>query len=137
MGECMSARLEQQVQDYQQWRDELVTAITSYQAWLDDHSEFEAQQSLKIFDLVESLKQDHVTLAFVAEFSRGKSELINALFGTRPGPQWRLRSSSLGWLLAPVALGTLHSLPFKAPHRPFDQGCMGRPECAPETPAAR
>jgi hypothetical protein len=80
MGECMSARLEQQVQDYQQWRDELVTAITSYQAWLDDHSEFEAQQSLKIFDLVESLKQDHVTLAFVAEFSRGKSELINALF---------------------------------------------------------
>ena len=76
----MSALLEKQVQDYQQWRDELATAITAYQDWLDDHQEFEAQHSLKLFDLLESLKQDHVTLAFVAEFSRGKSELINALF---------------------------------------------------------
>lgn len=76
----MSALLEQQVRDYQVWRDELVVAIMAYQDWLDDHHEFEAQQSLKLFDLLESLKQDHVTLAFVAEFSRGKSELINALF---------------------------------------------------------
>lgn len=76
----MSTALEQQVEDYQQWRYALIGAITNYQAWVDAHSEFEAQQSLKIFDLVESLKQDHVTLAFVAEFSRGKSELINALF---------------------------------------------------------
>ena len=76
----MSTTLEKQVQEYQQWRDSLIDAISSYQIWLDEHSEFEAQQSLKIFDLVESLKQDHVTLAFVAEFSRGKSELINALF---------------------------------------------------------
>ncbi len=80
MEKRMSMTLEQQVQDYQQWRDALIDAISSYQSWLDDHSEFEAQQSLKVFDLVESLKQDHVTLAFVAEFSRGKSELINALF---------------------------------------------------------
>ena len=76
----MSTALEQQVEDYQQWRYALIGAITNYQTWVDEHSEFEAQQSLKIFDLVESLKQDHVTLAFVAEFSRGKSELINALF---------------------------------------------------------
>jgi hypothetical protein len=80
MDSHVSTILVQQVQDYQQWRDSLIDAISSYQAWLDDHSEFEVQQSLKIFDLVESLKQDHVTLAFVAEFSRGKSELINALF---------------------------------------------------------
>ena len=76
----MSAALEQQVADYRQWRDSLIEAISSYQAWLDENGEFEGLQSLKIIDLVESLKQDHVTLAFVAEFSRGKSELINALF---------------------------------------------------------
>ena len=76
----MSTTLKQQVQDYQEWRDGLIDAISAYQSWLDEHGEFEVQQSLKIFDLVESLKQDHVTLAFVAEFSRGKSELINALF---------------------------------------------------------
>lgn len=79
-GHDVSTQLQQQVRDYQQWRDELIASVDSYQTWLDAHSEFEAQQSLKIFDLVESLKQDHVTLAFVAEFSRGKSELINALF---------------------------------------------------------
>ncbi len=77
----MSALLEKQVRDYQRWRDDLAAAITAYQDWLDEHTEgIEAHQSLKLFDLLESLKQDHVTLAFVAEFSRGKSELINALF---------------------------------------------------------
>jgi len=76
----MITTLERQVQDYQQWRDGLIEAISTYQRWLDEHGEPELQHSLKIFDLIESLKQDRVTLAFVAEFSRGKSELINALF---------------------------------------------------------
>ena len=80
MGDRMSTELQQQVHDYQTWRDALVDAISGYQTWLEEHSEFEAQQSLKVFDLMESLKHDHITLAFVAEFSRGKSELINALF---------------------------------------------------------
>jgi hypothetical protein len=80
MDKRMSTTLQQQVEDYQQWRDGLIDAIGTYQTWLDANGELELQHSLKIFDLVESLKQDHVTLAFVAEFSRGKSELINALF---------------------------------------------------------
>jgi len=76
----MSAQLQFEVEHYRQWRDELVAAIDAYQSWLDDVGAVDAQQSLRIFDLLESLKKDRLVLAFVAEFSRGKTELINALF---------------------------------------------------------
>ncbi len=76
----MSEPLEQQVEHYRQWRDGIVAAINAYRSWLDSTSEMNAQLSLRLFDLTESLKKDRLVLAFVAEFSRGKTELINALF---------------------------------------------------------
>lgn len=76
----MSAQLQFEVDHYRQWREELIAAIDAYQSWLGSAGEEDALQSLRIFDLVESLKKDRLVLAFVAEFSRGKTELINALF---------------------------------------------------------
>ena len=38
------------------------------------------QVDLKVQQLLERLQQDKLVVAFVAEFSRGKSELINAIF---------------------------------------------------------
>ncbi|MBU0592742.1 MAG: dynamin family protein [Gammaproteobacteria bacterium] len=76
----MSAQLEQQVEHYRQWRDDIVAAVNAYQSWLDSTGKVDAQLSLRLFDLVESLKKDRLVLAFVAEFSRGKTELINSLF---------------------------------------------------------
>ncbi len=76
----MSARIRFEVEHYRRWRDELAAAIEDYQSWLDSAGEVDAQQSLRIFDVLENLKKDRLVLAFVAEFSRGKSELINALF---------------------------------------------------------
>lgn len=76
----MSAQLQSEVDNYRHWRDKLVVAIDAYQSWLDSAGKVDAQQSLRIFDLIESLKKDRLILAFVAEFSRGKTELINALF---------------------------------------------------------
>ncbi|MBZ0104778.1 MAG: dynamin family protein [Sulfuricella denitrificans] len=76
----MSAPLEQQVEHYRQWRDDIVAAINAYQFWLDSTGGADVQLSLRLFDLVENLKKDRLVLAFVAEFSRGKTELINALF---------------------------------------------------------
>jgi predicted GTPase len=76
----MTNRLEQGVAQYQQQRNALLAALQAYRAWLDRHANAEAQQTLHLYDLEESLRQDKLTLAFVAEFSRGKSELINALF---------------------------------------------------------
>ncbi|MBL8542127.1 MAG: dynamin family protein [Betaproteobacteria bacterium] len=72
--------LEQQVAQYSEWRQRLIQGIEAYQSWLDANGHADIQNALRIYDLVESLRQDRVTLAFVAEFSRGKTELINALF---------------------------------------------------------
>jgi hypothetical protein len=78
----MNTLLEARIASFAQWRAEMVTGIESYKAWLDGNGIADIQQSLRIYDLVESLKHDRITLAFIAEFSRGKTELINAmLFG--------------------------------------------------------
>ena len=76
----MTSDLENQVAAYQQWRDELRDCIQSYQNWLETHGHADIQRSLRIYDLVESLRNDRMILAFLAEFSRGKTELINAMF---------------------------------------------------------
>ena len=76
----MDNRLDQGIAQYQQRRDAILATLESYRAWLERYTEVESGQSLRLYDLAESLKRDKLLLAFVAEFSRGKSELINALF---------------------------------------------------------
>ena len=76
----MSTELELQVAFYQRWRDQMILGIEAYKQWLDANGYADIQQSLRIYDLIESLKNDRMTLAFLAEFSRGKTELINAMF---------------------------------------------------------
>ncbi len=76
----MTSQLEKEVAHYQQWRDEMISGIESYKSWLDTNGYADIQQSLRIYDLIESLRNDRMTLAFLAEFSRGKTELINAMF---------------------------------------------------------
>jgi len=76
----MTSQLEKEVAHYQEWRDEMISGIESYKSWLDTNGYADIQQSLRIYDLIESLRNDRMTLAFLAEFSRGKTELINAMF---------------------------------------------------------
>jgi hypothetical protein len=76
----MTSHLEREVARFQQWRDQMVAGIDSYKSWLDTNGYADIQQSLRIYDLIESLRHDRITLAFIAEFSRGKTELINAMF---------------------------------------------------------
>src|SRR5471032_101910 len=76
----MTSQLEKEVAHYQKWRDQMIAGIEAYKSWLDTNGYADIQQSLRIYDLVESLKNDRMTLAFIAEFSRGKTELINAMF---------------------------------------------------------
>ncbi|MDP2828719.1 MAG: dynamin family protein [Sulfuricellaceae bacterium] len=76
----MTAQLLNEVENFRHWRENLITAINAYQAWLVRTGTAEPQQTQRIIDLVETLRKDRLILAFVAEFSRGKTELINALF---------------------------------------------------------
>jgi hypothetical protein len=76
----MSNQLETQIASYQRWRDDIRSGIEAYQQWLDQHGHVDIQRSLRIYDLLESVRNDRMVLAFLAEYSRGKTELINAMF---------------------------------------------------------
>jgi len=73
-------RFTDQMQAYGRWRGDLSTAIQKYQGWLNANNMSNSDMELRIFELLEALKSDNLTIAFVAEFARGKTELINAIF---------------------------------------------------------
>ena len=76
----MSIHLEQEVAVFSERRMRLATAITDYADWLDRQHGIDAERTLRLADTASGLRQDKLVVAFVAEFSRGKTELINALF---------------------------------------------------------
>ncbi len=86
--------LNQRLKDYQNWRERLAETIHSFHSWLDEHQLASAEQELRLFEAIDALRKDHLTIAFVAEFSRGKTELINALFFSQYGQ--RLLPSEAG-----------------------------------------
>jgi len=65
---------------YTAWRSRLATYIAELQGWLNNNELSDAQTDLRLTQLLERLREDRLNVAFVAEFSRGKSELINAIF---------------------------------------------------------
>lgn len=73
-------RFTDQMQAYGRWKTTLVESILKYQRWLDTNKLSSPDMELRIFELLEQLKSDSLTIAFVAEFARGKTELINAIF---------------------------------------------------------
>lgn len=73
-------RFRSQMQAFADWKAELTQTIADYQQWLETHQLGTAEIELRIYDALQALNSDKLTIAFVAEFSRGKSELINAIF---------------------------------------------------------
>jgi hypothetical protein len=65
---------------YSDWRRRLSAGISGLHEWLSQQELADAQTDLQVQRLLERLHQDKLVVAFVAEFSRGKSELINAIF---------------------------------------------------------
>jgi hypothetical protein len=75
-----STRFETEIARYNRWREELTQSVHAYHDWLEGNQQLDVQQSIRFYDLLENLNKGRLMLAFLAEFSRGKSELINALF---------------------------------------------------------
>jgi replication fork clamp-binding protein CrfC len=89
-----SRELAARFEAYSDWRRRLSAAISTLHEWLAEQDLADAQTDLKVQQLLERLHQDKLVVAFVAEFSRGKSELINAIFFADFGA--RLLPSSAG-----------------------------------------
>ncbi|MDO9214052.1 MAG: dynamin family protein [Methylococcales bacterium] len=83
-----------QMHEYSLWRAKLVQSIEMYQQWRTRYDMTDANSTATLLNILNNLQSDRITLAFVAEFSRGKTELINALFFAETGV--RLLPSSPG-----------------------------------------
>ena len=65
---------------YSHWRTQLANHLDAFRTCLADNELSDAQTELRLSRLLDKLQEDRLHVAFVAEFSRGKSELINAIF---------------------------------------------------------
>ena len=74
------SEIDQQLAEYSTWRKGLFGAITDFRAWLQAQELSDAQANQRLEQVLSTLRDDKLYVAFVAEFSRGKSELINAIF---------------------------------------------------------
>lgn len=81
----LQGNLTQQVEAYHNWKKELIRQIGRYRLWLQDNNLFSDDISARIRHGLELLVEDELTIAFVGEYSRGKTELINALFFSEYG----------------------------------------------------
>ncbi len=67
-------------EQYSAWRDAVFVRIEALRDWLNLQELSDGETELRLNQLLGRLQEDTLNVAFVAEFSRGKSELINAIF---------------------------------------------------------
>ena len=97
-------------QQYGAWRDTLAVSVAQLRRWLEDAHLLEADAARRLDLALERLNGDRLVVAFIAEFSRGKSELINAIFFADYGR--RILPSSAGrTTMCPTELMYDESLP--------------------------
>ena len=65
---------------YGAWRQGVADALDSYRDWAGAAELLDAGTAQRLAQARARLQDDRLSVAFVAEYSRGKSELINALF---------------------------------------------------------
>ncbi|CAA9891191.1 conserved hypothetical protein [Candidatus Methylobacter favarea] len=80
-----------QMYEYSLWRAKLIQSIEMYHQWRKRYGMDNPHSTETILNILNGLSSDRITLAFVGECSRGKTELINALFFAGSGVRF-LRS---------------------------------------------
>ncbi|WP_220807039.1 dynamin family protein [Noviherbaspirillum aridicola] len=88
------SNLVQKFQEYSGWRNAVLAALARWRAGIETAELSDAAGDQRLARLSARLTDDKLSIAFVAEFSRGKSELINAIFFADYGQ--RILPSSAG-----------------------------------------
>jgi hypothetical protein len=70
----------QDLQQYSAWRERVAAALEQYRTWVQAAELLDAEAGQRLVRALARVRDDRLSVAFVAEFSRGKSELINAIF---------------------------------------------------------
>ncbi len=109
---------------YRLWRDGVVQLVGRLRDWLAAAELLDSTAEQRLDKLSLRLAEDKLVVAFVAEFSRGKSELINALFFAEHGG--RLLPSSTGrTTMCPTELAWDQALPPRIALLPIETRAEG------------
>ena len=76
----MTTSFNQQLDAHGAWRRDFALRLKLLAQWLKDHDLLESAVEERLHKLEAQVRSDKVMVAFVAEFSRGKSEMVNAVF---------------------------------------------------------
>ncbi|MCH2190745.1 MAG: dynamin family protein [Gammaproteobacteria bacterium] len=72
--------LNTEIEQYSAWRERVRGAVQELSRFLKDHNITDLRTHHQFETVLGSLVDDNLSVAFVAEFSRGKSEMINTIF---------------------------------------------------------
>ncbi|MGJ7496675.1 dynamin family protein [Variovorax sp. RT4R15] len=100
----MSRSFNQQFDQHGAWRRNFAHRLKWLSGWLNENELLDQAVAERMRDLEAQMRTSKVMVAFVAEFSRGKSELINAIFFAGYGR--RIMPASAGrTTMCPTELG--------------------------------
>ncbi len=100
----MGPSFNEQFDQHGMWRREFAQQLKRLADWMSSHDLMDAALQERLQRLEDQVRSDKVMVAFVAEFSRGKSELINAIFFAGYGR--RIMPASAGrTTMCPTELG--------------------------------
>lgn len=100
----MGPSVNEQFDQHGAWRREFAQQLKRLASWMSSHELMDAALLERLQRLEDQVRSDKVMVAFVAEFSRGKSELINAIFFADYGR--RIMPASAGrTTMCPTELG--------------------------------
>lgn len=77
---ALAMSLKESFSSFDQWKVQQIRALEDYLGWLEQDGTCTQEDRVEILESITSLESDQLTIAFVGEFSRGKTELINSLF---------------------------------------------------------
>jgi uncharacterized protein YdcH (DUF465 family) len=101
------------LEQYSAWRQGVVAAVTNYRNWVAAADLGDAATDQRLALTLAKLVDDKLSVAFVAEFSRGKSELINSIF-----------FSDYGQRILPSAAGRTTMCPTELMYDPAYPACI-------------
>lgn len=100
----MTPSFNQQFDQHGAWRRSFAKRLKWLSGWLDENELLDQAVAERLKELEAQMRTSKVMVAFVAEFSRGKSELINAIFFAGYGR--RIMPASAGrTTMCPTELG--------------------------------
>jgi hypothetical protein len=100
----LTSSFNQQFDQHGAWRRNFAHRLKWLSRWLDENELLDQSVAERLRDLESQMRTSKVMVAFVAEFSRGKSELINAIFFAAYGR--RIMPASAGrTTMCPTELG--------------------------------